>query len=66
MAYLVWSMRYGSVTSSNPWAAKGLEWQIPSPPPTENFEQQPVVHEEAYHYAPDLVVHGAHGAVTHG
>jgi cytochrome c oxidase subunit 1 len=69
MAYLVWSMRYGRVATSNPWGAKGLEWEIPSPPPTENFEQQPVVHEEAYHYAPDLVVgHGpvGEGAVSHG
>ena len=36
----------------NPWGAKGLEWQTPSPPPTENFEETPVVTEEAYAYAP--------------
>ena len=63
MVYMVWSMRYGKVASANPWGAKGLEWEIPSPPPTENFKQQPVVHEEAYHYAPDLVV--GHGAASH-
>ena len=60
MVYLVWSMRYGKIASSNPWGAKGLEWETTSPPPTFNFETQPVVEEEAYHYAPDLVVgHGA-------
>ncbi len=34
----------------NPWGAKGLEWQTPSPPPTENFEEIPVVTEEPYNY----------------
>ncbi len=37
MIYFVWSMRYGPAASSNPWNAKGLEWETPSPPPTENF-----------------------------
>jgi cytochrome c oxidase subunit 1 len=52
LVYLIWSMRYGRAASPNPWGAKGLEWQIPSPPPTENFEVQPVVREEAYDYKP--------------
>jgi cytochrome c oxidase subunit 1 len=52
LVYLVWSMRYGRAASPNPWQAKGLEWQVPSPPPTENFEVQPVVKEEAYDYKP--------------
>jgi cytochrome c oxidase subunit 1 len=51
LVYLFWSMRYGPVASSNPWDARGLEWQTPSPPPTENFEVTPVVTEEAYAYA---------------
>ena len=51
MVYLIWSMRYGKVASVNPWGAKGLEWETPSPPPTENFEKTPVVTEEAYEYA---------------
>jgi cytochrome c oxidase subunit 1 len=50
LVYLVWSMRYGPVAGPNPWGAKGLEWQTPSPPPTENFEETPVVTEEAYAY----------------
>jgi len=50
LIYLIWSLRYGPVAGPNPWGAKGLEWQTPSPPPTENFERTPVVTEEAYAY----------------
>jgi len=59
LVYFVWSMRYGKPAPANPWEAKGLEWQTPSPPPPENFETQPVVAEEAYAYAPP------HGKVVH-
>ena len=51
LIYLIWSMRYGPAAGPNPWQAKGLEWETPSPPPTENFEEIPVVTEEAYDYA---------------
>jgi cytochrome c oxidase subunit I len=50
LIYLIWSMRYGPVAGPNPWGATGLEWQTPSPPPTENFETIPVVTEHAYNY----------------
>jgi cytochrome c oxidase subunit 1 len=52
LIYLLWSMRYGKPAPANPWGAKGLEWQSLSPPPVENFDEQPVV-EAAYAYAPD-------------
>jgi len=51
LIYLFWSMRYGPPAGPNPWRAKGLEWETPSPPPTENFEEIPVVTEDAYNYA---------------
>ena len=51
LIYLIWSLRYGPIAGPNPWGAKGLEWQTSSPPPTENFEETPVVTEEAYAYA---------------
>jgi cytochrome c oxidase subunit I len=51
LIYLVWSMRYGPAAGPNPWGAKGLEWETPSPPPTENFEEIPIVTEGAYDYA---------------
>ncbi|MBZ5542517.1 MAG: cytochrome c oxidase subunit I [Acidobacteriia bacterium] len=50
LVYFIWSMRYGPVAGPNPWGAKGLEWETPSPPPTENFEELPIVEEEAYAY----------------
>ncbi len=52
LAYLIWSMRYGKDAVDNPWRATGLEWQTPSPPPTENFPVTPVVTWEAYEYRP--------------
>jgi cytochrome c oxidase subunit 1 len=53
LVYLIWSMRYGPIAEPNPWGATGLEWKTPSPPPTENFAEIPVVTEEAYAYAPE-------------
>jgi cytochrome c oxidase subunit I len=51
LIYLTWSMRYGKPAPANPWNAKGLEWEAAdSPPPSYNFNVQPVVTEEAYHY----------------
>ncbi|MGH9321432.1 MAG: cytochrome c oxidase subunit I [Vicinamibacteria bacterium] len=50
LVYFIWSMRYGPVAGPNPWAATGLEWQTPSPPPTENFPTPPEVTEEPYAY----------------
>ncbi len=49
--YLIWSLKYGEKAGPNPWGAVGLEWSIPSPPPTENFLETPVVTWEAYDYA---------------
>jgi cytochrome c oxidase subunit 1 len=53
MAYLIWSLKYGKPAPDNPWQATGLEWQTPSPPPTDNFEETPVVTEEPYNYGSD-------------
>jgi cytochrome c oxidase subunit 1 len=49
--YLLWSLRYGRLASANPWGAAGLEWTIPSPPPTDNFARTPIVEDEAYTYS---------------
>jgi cytochrome c oxidase subunit 1 len=51
LIYLMWSLRFGKPAGNNPWGAKGLEWETTSPPPTFNFDQTPVVTEEAYAYA---------------
>jgi cytochrome c oxidase subunit I len=50
MVYFLWSMRYGKLAPENPWGAAGLEWMIPSPPTTFNFDETPVVTWEAYNY----------------
>jgi len=50
MIYFVWSLRYGKLAGPNPWNAVGLEWMTPSPPPTHNFDETPVVTWEAYDY----------------
>ncbi len=50
LIYLIWSFFYGPAAGPNPFGATGLEWKTPSPPPTENFEEIPVVTEEAYNY----------------
>jgi cytochrome c oxidase subunit I len=34
----------------NPWQSRGLEWQIASPPPPDNFDQVPVVLSGPYDY----------------
>lgn len=53
LLYLLWSLRYGRIADSNPWKAKGLEWQALSPPIRDNFEDTPVVKEKAYAYIPE-------------
>jgi cytochrome c oxidase subunit 1 len=49
--YLLWSLAYGQPAGPNPWGATGLEWQTPSPPPTDNFEVTPEVTQGPYEYA---------------
>jgi cytochrome c oxidase subunit I len=36
--------------TGNPWASRGLEWQVSSPPPAGNFPQVPVVLSGPYDY----------------
>lgn len=48
--YLLMSLRWGAPAGSNPWQAKGLEWQTSSPPPPQNFIATPKVTESPYAY----------------
>jgi cytochrome c oxidase subunit 1 len=52
LIYFIWSLRFGEKSGPNPWQATGLEWKTASPPPKHNFEETPVVAEEAYNYPP--------------
>jgi cytochrome c oxidase subunit 1 len=52
LIYLFYSLRYGPPAPANPWQATGLEWTVPSPPPTHNFETVPIVVRDAYDYPP--------------
>ena len=51
LIYLFWSLYAGKDAGPNPWGATGLEWQTPSPPPTYNFDETPVVTMGPYEYS---------------
>lgn len=50
LVYLGHSLVAGKPAGDNPWLLPGLEWRIPSPPPTENFDETPIVTWEAYEF----------------
>ena len=60
IVYLIWSLKKSPLAGPNPWGAKGLEWEIPSTPPTENFAVTPVVTQGTHQYAPSREVGIAH------
>ena len=47
---IVSSWRHGEIAPANPWHAKSLEWQVPTPVPLENFLVDPVVIADPYGY----------------
>jgi cytochrome c oxidase subunit I len=52
MSTVVWRKK----APQNPWNSRGLEWQIPSPPPADNFAHIPVVLAGPYEYGdPDAL-----------
>jgi len=51
LVYFTYSMFAGEKSANDPWGARGLEWEIPSPPPTENFSVSPIVTEGTHQYA---------------
>jgi len=42
--------RTGPIADANPWRARTLEWQVASPPPVENFGNDPLVVDGPYGY----------------
>lgn len=60
LVMMLWNLfaglRNGSTVGQNPWGAATLEWTTASPPPTHNFEAEPVVQRAPYDFkgvAPD-------------
>jgi cytochrome c oxidase subunit 1 len=47
---LVMGVRKGAPAPANPWGGSTLEWQIPSPPSVENFDEAPVIKQNPYDY----------------
>jgi cytochrome c oxidase subunit 1 len=52
---VIHSWKKGEPSGPNPWAAKSLEWMVPTPVPLENFEVLPVVTADPYTYGEELV-----------
>ena len=55
---IAYSWVRGEVAAANPWGAKSLEWQVPTPVPLENFEEIPVVTSGPYEYGEPLPAAG--------
>jgi cytochrome c oxidase subunit 1 len=41
----------GAPFEGNPWGGATLEWSVPTPPPTENFLEEPVVTHGPYDFS---------------
>jgi cytochrome c oxidase subunit 1 len=50
LGVILYALRKGEKCGDNPWNSKTLEWQTSSPPPHENFHDQPVVTAGPYEY----------------
>ncbi len=51
IANLIWSLVFvRQPAAENPWASRGLEWQVPTPVPIENFERIPVITSGPHEY----------------
>ena len=63
VANLIYSLVFARIPAAeNPWASRGLEWQVPTPVPLENFERIPVINSGPYEYG----VEGAPPTATLG
>jgi cytochrome c oxidase subunit 1 len=47
---LLYARRRGATAPANPWKGVTLEWQIPSPPPLENFDIIPEITRRPYFF----------------
>ena len=47
---LIRGLKHGEKADANPWGGVTLEWDVPSPPPLENFEEIPVIEGKPYEF----------------
>ncbi|KAA3616580.1 MAG: cytochrome c oxidase subunit I [Calditrichaeota bacterium] len=52
---LLYSVFRGEKAPANPWGGTTLEWQIPTPPPLENFDEIPTITDEPYAHKEEAV-----------
>jgi len=50
LVYLLVSLKYGEPAGPNPWNSRGYEWITLSPPPVENFLEQPTYPQPPHQY----------------
>jgi cytochrome c oxidase subunit I len=61
---LLYSIRNGKKSGPNPWGARTLEWQIPSPPHYYNFKNIPTVYGLPYNFGQPLPYKGLEEELT--
>jgi cytochrome c oxidase subunit I len=60
----LYSIRNGKKSGPNPWGARTLEWQIPSPPHYYNFKHIPTVYGLPYNFGQPLPYKGLEEELT--
>jgi cytochrome c oxidase subunit I len=50
---LIVALFRGNKAEQNPWGGVTLEWQVPTPPPLENFAAIPVITKRPYIFNPE-------------
>ena len=63
---LIYALFKGEKASSNPWGGTTLEWQIQSPPITENFHQIPTITHEPYYHENAINPENNHNKINEG
>jgi cytochrome c oxidase subunit 1 len=61
---VIWSLRNGKKAGANPWGARTLEWQLPSPPHYYNFKHIPNVYGLPYDFSLPLPYKGLDEELT--
>ena len=61
---VLWSLRNGKKSGPNPWGARTLEWQIPSPPHYYNYKHIPTVYGLPYDFGQPLPYKGLEEELT--